>query len=103
MNKIGHIYTFHRGTSTNTYICDLDNDVIKSNTIAGRHIVTLVSTVSANSKKYSVREVKQAALARKYQINLGPCNRTDLIEIVTQGKLDNNKLVAQDVIRAYDI
>ena len=103
VNKIGHIYTFHRDTSTNTYICDLDNDVIESNTIAGRHIVTLVSTVSDNLKKYSVREVKQAALARKYQINLGPCSSTDLIKLVTQGKLDNNRIVAQDIIRAYDI
>ena len=103
VNKIGHIYTFHRDTSTNTYICDLDNDVIESNTIAGRHIVTLVSTVSDNLKKYSVREVKQATLAREYQINLGPCSSTDLIKLVTRGKLDNNRIVAQDVIRAYDI
>ena len=103
VNKIGYIYTFHRDTSTNTYICDLDNDVIESNTIAGRHIVTLLSTVSDNLKKYSVIEVKQAALARNYQINLGPFSSTDLIKLVIQGKLDNNRIVAQDVIRAYDI
>ena len=103
VNKIGHIYTFHRDTSTKTYICDLDNDVIDSDIIAGRHIVTLVSTISDNLKKYSVRKVKKAALARKYQINLGPCSSTDQIKLVTQGKLDNNRIFAQDVIRAYDI
>ena len=74
-----------------------------SNTIASRHIVTLVSTGSDNFKKYSAREVKQAALARKYQINLGSCSSTDLIKLVTKSKLDNYRIVAQDVIRAYDI
>ena len=103
VNKKGPIYTFHRDTNTNTYICDLANDVTDSNTVTGRHIVTLVSSVSDNMKKYSTREVKQAALARRYQINLGPCSSTDLIKLITQGKLDNNRIVAQDVIRAYDI
>ena len=97
------IYTFSRNSDTNTYICDLECDVTDCYSIAGRHIVTLVTTVTENKKKYSKREVKQAALARKYQINLGPCNSTDLIKSITRGKLDNNKIVAQDVIRAYDI
>ena len=57
VNKKGPIYTFHRDINTNTYICDLDNDVTDSNTVSGRHIVTLVSSVSDNMKKYSVREV----------------------------------------------
>ena len=73
------------------------------NSIAGKHIVTLVSTVTQNKKKYSKREIKQAALARRYQINLGPCTSTELIKLITRGKLDNNRIVAQDVIRAYDI
>ena len=103
VNKKGPIYTFHIDTNTNTYICDLDNDVTDSYTVTGRHIVTLVSSVSDNMKKYSAREVKQAALARRYQINLGPCSSTDLIKLITQGKLDNNRIVAQDVIRAYYI
>ena len=76
---------FYRDTNTNTYICDLDNDVTDSNTVTGRHIVALVSSVTDNS----AREVKEAALARRYQINLGPCSSTDLIKLITQGKLDN--------------
>ena len=71
-----------------------------SNTVTGRHIVALVSSVTDNMKKDSAREVKQAALARRYQINLGPCSSTDLIKPITQGKLDNNRIVAQDIIRA---
>ena len=81
---------------TNVTICDLDNDVTDSNTVTGRHIVALVSSVTDNS----AREVKEAALARRYQINLGPCSSADLIKLVTQDKLDNNRIAAQDVIRA---
>ena len=103
VNKKGPIYTFHRDTNTNTYIRDLNNDVTDSNTVTGRHIVTLVSSVSDNMKKYSARDVKQAALARKYQINSGSCSSTDPMKLITQGKLDNNRMVAQDVIIAYDI
>ena len=55
-----------------------------SNTVTDRHIVALVSSVTDNS----AREVKEAALARRYQINLGPCSSTDLIKPITQGKLD---------------
>ena len=103
VNKKGPIYTFHRDTNTNTYIRDLNNDVTDSNTVTGRHIVTLVSSVSDNMKKYSARDVKQAALARKYQINSGSCSSTDPMKLITQGKLDNNRMVAQEVIIAYDI
>ena len=57
----------------NVNVCDLDNDVIDSNTVSGRHIVTLVSSVSDNMKKYSTREVpthirfRDAASARNSQ------------------------------------
>ena len=54
VNKKGPIYTFHADTNTNTYICDLDNDVTDSNSVAGQHIVTLVSTVSDTSIKVRI-------------------------------------------------
>ena len=54
VNKKGPIYTFRRDTNTNTYTCDLDSDVTDSNTVAGRHIVTLVSTVSDTSIKVCI-------------------------------------------------
>ena len=44
VNKKGLIYTFHRDTNTNTYICDLDNDVTDSNTIARSILYTYSST-----------------------------------------------------------
>ena len=64
--------------------------------------MTLVTTVAQNKQKYSHREIKAAAIARTYQI-LGPCSDGQLIKLISRGKLDNNRVVAQDVIRALDI
>ena len=44
VNKKGLIYTFQRDTNTKTYICDLDNDVTDSNTIARSILYTYSST-----------------------------------------------------------
>ena len=54
VNKKGPIYTFHTDTNFNTYIYDLDNDITDSNSVAGQHIVTLVSTVSDTSIKVRI-------------------------------------------------
>ena len=96
----GDIYIFHRDINTNTYVCNLDTDVTTNKHV---HRTILVSSVIENKKKYSHREIKAAALARTYQNNLGPCSEGQLIKLISRGKLDNNKIVAQDVIRALDI
>ena len=44
----------HTDTNSITYIYDLDNDITDSNSVAGRHIVTLVSTVSDTSIKVRI-------------------------------------------------
>ena len=99
----GNTYIFNRSVSTNTYVCDLDTDIADSRYILARDRVILVSTVAENKKKYSHREIKAAAVARTYQNNLGPCSEGELIKLITRGKLDNNRVVAQDVLRALDI
>ena len=99
----GNTYIFHRKKSTNTYVCDLDSDVTDSTYILTKDRIVLVSTVTDRKKKYSHREIKAAALARTYQNNLGPCSDGELIKLISRGKLDNNRVVAQDVIRALDI
>ena len=55
VNKKGPIYTFHTDTNSNTYIYDLDNDITDSNSEAGQHIVTLVSTVLDTSIKVRIQ------------------------------------------------
>ena len=58
----------------------------------------LVTTVTDKMKKYTVRQVKQAELAREYQRKLG-----QLIKLIGQGKLFNSNITAQDVVRSLDI
>ena len=55
------------------------------------------------SQTYSHKEIEAAAIARTYQNNLGPCRDGELIKMISRGKLDNNRVVAQDVVRASDI
>ena len=59
--------------------------------------VTLVTTVAENNQKYSHRDVKAATIARTYQNNLGPCSDGELIKVISRGKLNNHRVVAQDV------
>ena len=96
-------YIFKRDINTNTYICDLDKDVCDGKYINSKENNILVATVAQNKKKYSHRQIKAAAIARTYQNNLGPCSEGELIKLISRGKLDNNRVVAQDVIRALDI
>jgi hypothetical protein len=63
----------------------------------------LVTTVSDKKKKYSARQIKQADLAREYQRKLGYASSGQLIKMIGQGKLNNGKISAQDVVRALDI
>ena len=96
-------YIFHWNVSTNTYVCNLDSDVADSKYINFLERVTLVTTVAENNQKYSHRDVKAAAIARTYQNNLGPCSDGELIKVISRGKLNNHRVVAQDVKRALDI
>ena len=103
MTGVGRTYIFHRNVGTNTYVCNLDSDVADSKYINFKERVTLATTVAQNKQKYSHREIKAAAIARTYQNNLGPCSDGELIKLISREKLDNNRVVAQDVIRALDI
>ena len=62
-----------------------------------------VATVSDRKKKYTIRQIQQAELAREYQRKLGYRSPGQLIKMISHGKLDNGKIVAQDVLRAIDI
>ena len=103
MTEGGRTYIFHRNVSTSKYVCNLDSDVADSKYINFEERVTLVTTVAQNKQKYRDREIKAAAIARTYQNNLGPCSDGELIKLISRGKLDNYRVVAQDVIRALDI
>ena len=63
----------------------------------------LVTTVTDKMKKYSLRQVKQAELAREYQRKLGYVSPGQVIKLIGQGKLVNSDITAQDVVRSLDI
>ena len=63
----------------------------------------LVTTVEQNKKKYTVREVRDASLARDYQRRLGYASAAQTIKLISQGNLTNSKVTARDVHRAIDI
>ena len=71
----------------NIYICDL-------NTMVSKPKLMLVTTVNDKMKKCTVRQVKQAELARKYQRKLGYASPGQLIKLVGQGKLINSNITA---------
>ena len=96
VRKLGLHYRFKRDLDSNLYICDLDTMVYKSSAVN-------VATVSDRKKKYTVRQIQQAELAREYQRKLGYSSPGQLIKMISHGKLDNGTIVAQDVLRAIDI
>ena len=63
----------------------------------------LVTTVNDKTKKYTVRQVKQAELARQYQRKLGYVSPGQLIKLIGQGKLVNSNITAQDIVRSLDV
>ena len=46
-------------------------------------------TVEQNKKKYTVREVRDASLARDYQRRLGYASAAQTIKLISQGNLTN--------------
>ena len=68
-----------------------------------KNSVISVATVSERKKKYTVREIKQAELAKEYQRKLGYSSPGQLIKMIGHGALDKGSIVAQDVLRAIDI
>ena len=60
----GCCYYFNRDEKYDKYICNLETMVSKPKSM-------LVTTVNDKMKKYTVRQVKQAELAREYQRKLG--------------------------------
>ena len=96
MTGFGQYYDFSRDLASNIYICNLDTMVY------GKHDINVV-TVSKNKNKYTVRQIKQAELAREYQRKLGYTSSGQLIRIIGQGSLGKCDIVAQDVLRAIDI
>ena len=57
----------------------------------------LVTTVEEKKKKYTVREVRDASLARDYQRRLGYASAAQTIKLISQGNLTNSKVTARDV------
>jgi hypothetical protein len=98
-SETGYCYTFSRDDS-NIYFCDLDTMVTNHIT---NHSTLLVTTVSDKKKNYTKRQIKSADLARDYQRKLGYASPGQLIKMIGQGKLNNGKISAQDVVRALDI
>ena len=78
------------------YICNLDAIISKPK-------VMLITTVSDKMMKYTVRQVKQAELAREYQRKLGYASPGQVIKLIGQGKLVNSDNTAQDVVRYLNI
>lgn len=72
-------------------------------TMVSRPKLMLVTTVEDKMKKYTVRQIKQAELAREYQRKLGYSSPGQLIRLVGQGKLVKGDATSQDVVRALDI
>ena len=89
-------YYFHRDKKHNIYMCNL-------NTMVSRPKLMLVTTVEDKMKKYTVRQIKQAELAREYQRKLGYSSPGQLIKLIGQGKLVKGDVTSQDVLRALDI
>ena len=96
VSKGGCCYYFNRDKQFNIYICDLNSMVSKPK-------LMLVTTVNDKMKKYTVRQVKQAELAREYQRKLGYASPGQLVKLIGQGKLVKSDITAQDVVRALDI
>ena len=92
----GCCYYFNRDVKYNIYICDLNSMVSKPK-------LMLVTTVRDKMKKYTVKQVQQAELAREYQRKLGYASPGQLIKLIGQGKLVNSNVTAQDVVRSLDI
>ena len=96
MRDRGCCYYFTRDKSSNIYICDL-------NTMVSKPKVMLVTTVRDKMLKYTQRHIKQAELAREYKRKLGYASTGQLIKLISQGKIANCNITAQDVVRAFDI
>ena len=88
----GCCYYFNRDIKYNIYICNIGTMVSKPKLV-------LVTTVNDKMKKYTVRQVKQAELAREYERKLGYASLGQLIKLIGQGKLVNSDITAQDVVR----
>ena len=91
-----YVYRFSRDESSNTYQCNLDTMVTECTPM-------LVMTVAEKMKKYTVREVRDAELAKDYQRRLGYASAAQTIKLLSQGQLTNSKVTARDVHRAIDI
>ena len=91
-----YFYRFSRDESMNIYQCNLDTMVTEC-------MPLLVTTVEEKMKKYTVREVRDASLARDYQRRLGYASAAQTIKLISQGNLTNSKVTARDVHRAIDI
>ena len=96
MSDRGCCYYFYRDKLSNIYACDLNTMVSKPKSM-------LVTTVSERMSKYTHRQIKHAELAREYKRKLGYASTGQLIKLISQGKLANCDVRAQDVVRALDI
>jgi hypothetical protein len=103
VSQDGDTYIFGRDLDTNIYICDLDTMVGDAAYAMGKHSMSLVTTVKGQMSKYSKREVKSAELAREIGRKMGFSATSQLIKMINHGKFLNNRVVAQDVVRAVDI
>ena len=91
-----YFYRFSRDETMNIYQCNLDTMVTEC-------MPMLVTTVDERKKKYTVREVRDASLARDYQRRLGYASAAQTIKLISQGNLTNSKVTARDVHRAINI
>ena len=68
-----------------------------------KNSVLNIAAVSDRKKKYTIRQIQQAELAGEYQRKSGYSSPGQLFKMISNGKLDNGKIVAQDVLRSIDI
>lgn len=90
------VATISLETNLVIYICDLK-------TMVSNPKLMLVTTVSDKMSKDTLRQIKQAELAREYKRKLGYASTGQLIKLISQGKLANCNVTAQDIVRALDI
>ena len=87
----------HPGPLQRHYSCSMED----LRAASGDEVYTMVTTVTDNQKKYTVRENKAAIEARRVQHNLGTPSTSSVAELISTAT--GTALVPQDFNRADDI
>ena len=98
--KSGQIFDFRN--RNNLYVCSLRNKTTTSLvTTDDSHDVTAVATVEENRKRFTVRENKQAELARMYAKRMAYASDKDMMDLV--GMFGDANFSRHDIARARAI